>query len=151
RRKVDTIEFVSRARDRGSADIFLDRRISQSELVQFVPGEPHGWAAMAEVTASGRLGIYVAPMDSLHAFRPFAVGALSNRTPSISADGRFLAWASDESGSSEVYVQPITGGARTRISVNGGIEPIWSHSGSTVFYRSSAGVFAAELSGSPLA
>jgi Tol biopolymer transport system component len=150
RRRGDTIEYVSRSRDRSSADILLGRRTTRSALVQFVPGEPHGWAAMSEITASGRLGIFVAPMDSLDAFRPFAPGTPANRSPSISADGRLLAWASDESGSVEIYVQPITGGARTRVSVNGGAEPLWSHSGSTVFYRSATSFFAAELSGSPL-
>jgi hypothetical protein len=57
---------------------------------------------------------------------------------------------SEESGSSQVYVQSVSGGARIPASVNGGTEPLWSHSGTTVFYRAAGSVMSAEIGGSSL-
>ena len=56
-------------------------------------------------------------------------------TPSLSPDGRWLAYASDESGEYEVYVRPFPGpGGRSLVSVNGGSNPKWAHSGTEIFY-----------------
>jgi serine/threonine-protein kinase len=57
------------------------------------------------------------------------------RWADISRDGRWLAYASDESGRDEVYVQPYPGpGERHLISVNGGAQPVWSRNGRELFY-----------------
>ena len=67
--------------------------------------------------------------------------ALEN-TPSLSPDGRWLAYASDESGQFEVYVRPFPGpGGQTVVSVNGGLNPKWAHSGSEIFYLGLDAVF----------
>ncbi|HEV2083862.1 MAG TPA: hypothetical protein VGR09_02155, partial [Gemmatimonadales bacterium] len=51
-------------------------------------------------------------------------------------DGRWLAYESDESGESEVYVRPFPGsGAKVLVSQNGGAEPVWSRDGHELFYR----------------
>ena len=42
---------------------------------------------------------------------------------SFSPDGRFLAYCSGESGTSEVYVRPFPEGRKVRISTNGGAQP----------------------------
>ncbi len=56
--------------------------------------------------------------------------------PALSPDGRWLAYASDESGRAEVYVRPWPGpGPKVVISQHGGIEPIWSRDGRELFYR----------------
>ena len=56
-------------------------------------------------------------------------------TPSPSPDGRWVAYASDESGRYEVYVRPFPGpGGQSLVSVNGGINPKWAHSGTEIFY-----------------
>ncbi len=55
--------------------------------------------------------------------------------PKLSPDGRFLAYASRESGSYQVYVQPFPDGAgKWQVSVNGGSRPRWSSDGSELFY-----------------
>jgi Tol biopolymer transport system component len=57
----------------------------------------------------------------------------------FSPDGRFIAFASDDSGRDEIYVASIARpGERTRFSFGGalGSPPLWSHDGSGIFYLS---------------
>ena len=70
------------------------------------------------------------------------VGSVYDETaPVLSPDGRWLAYVSNESGRGEVYVRPFpeTGAARWTVSVEGGSEPRWSHSGRELFYRTPRG------------
>jgi serine/threonine-protein kinase len=69
----------------------------------------------------------------------------------VSPDGRWIAYTSDLSGESEVYVQTVTGeGARPRISTNGGWSPRWSPDGETLHYVSPDGtLIAASLQTDP--
>jgi serine/threonine-protein kinase len=57
-------------------------------------------------------------------------------SPTLSPDGRWLAYGSDESGRVEVYVRPFpnVGDGRWQVSTEGGTEPLWSHSGREIFY-----------------
>jgi serine/threonine-protein kinase len=61
--------------------------------------------------------------------------------PALSPDGRWLAYASDESGRTEVYVQKYPGpGAKIRISIDGGQSPAWRGDGHELYFRSWEGV-----------
>jgi hypothetical protein len=54
---------------------------------------------------------------------------------SVSPDGRCLAYASTESGRSEVYVRPFPAGVgRTQVSATGGRRPLWSRDGGQLLY-----------------
>jgi len=56
--------------------------------------------------------------------------------PSLSPDGRWLAFTSDQSGEHQVYVRPLAGdGDQVQVSLTGGIEPLWSPDGRTLYYR----------------
>lgn len=52
----------------------------------------------------------------------------------VSPNGRFLAYVSDESGRSEVYVQPFPDLGRKFLISTGGGEPLWSPDGRELFY-----------------
>ena len=54
----------------------------------------------------------------------------------LSPDGRFLAYASDESGTSEVFVRPFPAleSSRWQVSSGGGSRPLWSRDGSEIFF-----------------
>jgi hypothetical protein len=56
--------------------------------------------------------------------------------PAPSPDGRWLAYASNESGNFEVYVRPFpeTSAAKWQVSTAGGAEPAWSKDGRRLFY-----------------
>jgi len=54
----------------------------------------------------------------------------------ISPDGRYLAYVSDDSGRSEVFLKKFPSGeGKWQLSVNGGIWPRWSGRGDKLFYR----------------
>jgi len=54
----------------------------------------------------------------------------------VSPDGRWMSYASDESGQYEVYVQTLErGGPRWQISTRGGWQALWKRSGGEIFYR----------------
>jgi Tol biopolymer transport system component len=67
--------------------------------------------------------------------QPFLATPFNEIAPHFSPDGRWLAYASDESGRYEVYVQPYPGpGGKWQISTEGGTEPVWARNGE-LFYR----------------
>ena len=67
-------------------------------------------------------------------------------TPSLSPDGRWFAYTSNEAGRYEIYVRPTSGGeGRWQISTEGGVEPVWSASGSELFYRHGDHVLAVDV------
>jgi Tol biopolymer transport system component len=68
--------------------------------------------------------------------RPLVVTDFAESGPTISPDGRWLAYRSNESGRDEIYVRPFpnTGDGRWQVSRAGGTEPLWSHSGRELFY-----------------
>jgi len=79
--------------------------------------------------------LYAAPhADSVP--RPLVETEFFNAAMSLSPDGRWLAYQSNESGQNEVYVRPFPGpGGRTVISRGGGGGPIWSRDGRKILYE----------------
>jgi serine/threonine-protein kinase len=72
------------------------------------------------------------------------------RDQTISPDGRWLAYVTDESGQPEVYVRPFPNveAGRVRVSTDGGDVPSWSRSGSELFYMDlERGLIAADVDG----
>jgi serine/threonine-protein kinase len=68
--------------------------------------------------------------------KPFLSGPFDKAQPSFSPDGRWLAYYSNESGNTEVYVRPFPGpGGKWQVSTGGGFMPKWSRSGKELFYR----------------
>ena len=66
----------------------------------------------------------------------------------LSPDGHWLAYVSEESGAPEVYVRPFptVDSARFAISAGGGVEPLWRRDGTELFYRNPRGaMFAASV------
>ena len=56
--------------------------------------------------------------------------------PSISPDGKWVAFVSDQSGQQEVYVRPLEGdGDQVQVSLAGGGEPVWAKNSQELFYR----------------
>jgi hypothetical protein len=97
-----------------------------------------------------RNDIWVLPLER----RPQRVRALQftrrRRAARFTADGAWIAYASDESGPQEVYVRSFTrdghiGADRKRVSSSGGAQPIWRRDGKELFYLSSKGEIAVSV------
>ena len=65
--------------------------------------------------------------------------------PSFSPDGRWMAYASNESGPWEIYVRRFPDdGTKVRVSTSGGVVPAWSANGHLVFRNSAQQLMSAE-------
>ncbi|MEO8227367.1 MAG: hypothetical protein ABI637_08030, partial [Gemmatimonadota bacterium] len=73
--------------------------------------------------------------------RPLLRSHYDNYAMTLSPDGRWMAYASNESGSREVYVRPFPAvdSAKFAISTGGGLEPVWRRDGRELFFRSTRG------------
>ncbi len=93
---------------------------------------------------------WILPLDSIEKSRRIFDLASANVAPVLSADGRWLAFTSDESGNPEVYVTsfPAVSG-KWQVSINNGDKPKWSADGKRLYYLDDKGVInVAEVGGS---
>jgi Tol biopolymer transport system component len=118
--------------------------------------QPYSWSSDGKAlvyqdnTPAAGQDIWVLPIDGDHQPRPILQTPASEVDARLSPDGRWLAYASDESGRYEVYVQSFSGsGGKWGISADGGREPVWAHNGRELFYRSGDKMMAAEVATQP--
>lgn len=77
---------------------------------------------------------------------PYTATPFNERHATLSPDGRWLAYASDESGAFEIYVDQFpTPGRRARVTLGGGLEPRWRADGRAVFFRRGEALFEVPL------
>jgi serine/threonine-protein kinase len=94
--------------------------------------------------------IVLAPLDSTAKQRPLANAPFDELQPSISPDGRWLAFTSAETGFAEAYVSSVEDPAtRVQVTTNGGGEPVWTGDGKSLIVRARTGVVSVELSLTP--
>ena len=103
------------------------------------------WLAYAQDGETTNRDIFIASMDltdpdhpKVGKPEPFAHSIANEENPAFSPDGRWLAFASDETGTNEVYVRPFpetAGGGKWQISSAGGKVPVWSRDGRNLFFE----------------
>jgi Tol biopolymer transport system component len=86
--------------------------------------------------------LWIRPVDGSKPARVLVGSQATERDPRFSPDGRWLAYASNESGRDEVYLrrhdpEGEPGASVLKISRTGGVEPHWSADGRDLFYRTS--------------
>jgi len=113
---------------------------------------PDGRAVVfREISEQRNRDIWIATLDSPQVIRPLLATPFDERNPTVSPDGRWLAYASNETGQMEVYVRGLEeGSGRTRISTARGAEPRWAHSGRELFYRTPDSVYAVPVTPGPV-
>jgi serine/threonine-protein kinase len=97
--------------------------------------------------ASGDLGILRRGNGAIEVFARTAFG---EGAPMFSPDGRLIAYSSNETGRTEIYVEayPRPGG-KWQISTEGGTEPLWNRNGRELFYRDGNRMMAVDIAAGP--
>jgi Tol biopolymer transport system component len=123
----------------------------EPEVVLEGPGSPSTWSPDGTTIVGNRpsgaggnelFALRIADRTTqtlLRARRPFV-------DAQFSPDGRWLAYASNESGRAEVYVTDFPAARfRKPVSTNGGSAPVWARNGRELFYISGAAMMAAAV------
>jgi serine/threonine-protein kinase len=84
----------------------------------------------------GRYSIWLLTLGEKPVARPLTSAAASEYSPKFSPDGRWLAYVVDQQERSEVYVRGYPSGEPIPVSASGGVGPVWSRDGRTLFYES---------------
>jgi Tol biopolymer transport system component len=94
------------------------------------------WLLYREIDPKTKGDLWILPMTGPGGkATPFLTTPADEREPEFSPDGRFVAYISDESGESQVYVQPNPPtGAKWRVSRTGGMWPRWRADGRELFF-----------------
>ncbi|OVE79087.1 hypothetical protein BVY00_01310 [bacterium G20] len=80
--------------------------------------------------------IWVLPLEGDRTPRPLLQTPAQEFGPTLSPDGRWLAYVSDETGRQEVYVRNYPDLGRViKISSEGGVSPMWSSAGDYLYFR----------------
>jgi serine/threonine-protein kinase len=123
-------------------------------LTTATPQTPGSWSPDGQTLAFedfvGSIGSDIKMLSLEGDHSDFLATPFNETTPRFSPDGRWLAYVSNESGRSEIYVLPYPGAeARWPISTNGGIVPVWSRNGSELFYLQGGQVMVVAIQAEP--
>ncbi|MDQ2665472.1 MAG: serine/threonine-protein kinase [Gemmatimonadota bacterium] len=90
---------------------------------------------VTEEAGNDRHDIIVQPADG-SAAKPYIATGADETAARISPDGRWVAYTSDESGQAEVYFDSYSqpGRGRVKVSLGGGVHPVWRGDGRELFY-----------------
>ena len=95
------------------------------------------WLVVEDNSRDTGRDLWVVSVDGKTQARPIARTRSQEWGGRLSPDGRWMAFVTDESGTSEVYVMPVSGvGDKKRISTARGISPRWRRDGRELFYVS---------------
>jgi serine/threonine-protein kinase len=133
---------IYRKRADGSGDV---EHVSDCEGACFPSSITPDGKVLAVTTASNNGDILFVPLGDGEP-QPFLTTPFPEGAPSFSPDGRWLAYASGESGSPEIYVQSYPpGGGKWQVSAGTGVEPRWAKSGQELFFRTNEGLMVAAV------
>jgi len=126
--------FIKSADGTGSAEVLVDAPENMADGFWSRDGQ---WLI---TTHDERRDIYVMRVGVDSALSPLLAEPYIETAPTLSPNGRWLAYVSNESGRNEIYVRsfPDVSSTKRQVSTEGGAEPLWAHSGNELFYRTPA-------------
>jgi Tol biopolymer transport system component len=107
-----------------------DRPVSLAPL-------PDGRALLVLIESAARKRhLYRLTLGDAPTLTPLPIGGETLLEFALSKDGKWIAYVSNESGQSDIYVSALDGGPRTQVSGgDGGVEPMWAADGTHLVYR----------------
>ena len=131
----------------GSQNVYRKAADGSGDAVRLSPSpdhqapfsaSPEGRVLIAQVRpetgSTGAIGAI--PLDGDGPVEWLIASEAQEENPTLSPDGRWMAYVSDASGQFEVYVTPYpnVGDDTYQVSRNGGVHPFWGPEGSELFY-----------------
>jgi serine/threonine-protein kinase len=124
-----------RADGTGSARMLVTPRPAWGQAIMTRDGR---WLVLRRsIFEPGRGDIFAVRMGDT-TLVPMVTSPAQENDAAVSPDGRWLAYSSEESGVTEIYVRPFpdASSARWQVSAAGGSDPVWSRKGRELFYLS---------------
>ncbi len=117
------------------------------QLVLGTSAHPYSWSSADELivgytSPDTGWNVGVVRMGQNDGIEALLESPFDERSPSLSPDGRWLAYVSNRDGQEEIYVRPFpaVNSDRRKISTDGGTSPLWAADSSRLYYRRSRGV-----------
>lgn len=137
--------------------------VTDSDPLELLAEIPSSWMSLSSWSMDGKsltctvqgdpnagLDIWIIPLEGDGLPYPLLATKHGEYNPVFSPNGRWLAYASNASGGSEVYLRPYPGTGRGfPVSTDGGIGPIWSRDGRELFYMSGNKMMAVQIGPDP--
>ncbi len=128
-------------------------------------GELNDWSRdshfllYSEVNSKTKSDLWILPMAPIKAGEarkpePYLNSEFNETEGQFSPNGHWIAYVSDESGRTEVYIQPFPlgagGGGKVPVSTGGGVMPRWRQDGKELFFVTDGGdVMAVDVTDTP--
>jgi Tol biopolymer transport system component len=127
----DVVRQSADGSDRPTTLLHLDRPIS--EQTWSLTGD---WLVVRTTTSAAGSGDILAVHNGQGSAVSVVATPYTEYSPTLSPDGKWLAYVSNETGRFEVFVVPFPdpGAGKRQISTRGGIAPRWSRRGGEIFY-----------------
>jgi Tol biopolymer transport system component len=139
----DGNRLVFSSNSTGSYELYERSILGASAEKKLLPmqGPPTDWSPDSRFLLFHHRGskssadIWVLPYGSDQKPYPLVQTEFEERDAQFSPDGKWIAYASVESGRPEIYVQPFPGpGVPASISIDGGAQPRWRRDGKELFF-----------------
>ena len=97
---------------------------------------PWGWSTDGRLVFDQQGDIGVLTVEGDRTVEMLLETEFGEEVPALSPDGRWIAYQSNESGRSEIYVQPFPNvdDGKWQVSTNLGFDPVWSPDGRHLFF-----------------
>jgi serine/threonine-protein kinase len=116
--------------------------INKNDVATMPKGiSPDGKLLLVMDRGGGESDLYVLSVEGESFPQPYITTAFDEGSAELSPNGRFVAYATDESGRNEIQVRtfPDPDEGRWQITADGGSFPKWNPDGSELFYRGFSG------------
>jgi serine/threonine-protein kinase len=148
-------EYIAYSSDQNGPDnLYLKRADGSGDVERLTESGNPEWATswssdgrfITYLTTGAAFDLWIVPLDGDRKPEEFLATSFTEQNGAFSPDGRWMAYMSNESGRSEVYVRPFpTRGGKWQVSDGGGGFPRWSGSGHELFYRTDDGIMVASV------
>jgi Tol biopolymer transport system component len=127
--------------------------LPEQEVARFEPPvQVWDWSPDGHFLLTGRThpqtrdDLWIVPASGAGDARPYAAAGFNQTHGVFSPDGAWMAYASDESGQFDIYIDTYPEpGARIRVTTAGGTEPRWRRDGRELYFRRGTAIHAVSL------